>query len=87
MILRETITSDSTQYLKGKGKTELTILAAVEGAYEENSGWNEHVLKRDTVRALLLGHESKIKGLDQKVLTKHTPRSNLAPLTKRRVLV
>ncbi len=88
MILRELITSDFTEYLEGEREDRVyRIMAAVEGAYEENSGWNEHALKKNTVWALLLGYEIKIKGLDEKVLMNtHTAVESLAPLMKRRIL-
>jgi len=88
MILRELITSDFTEYLEGEREDRVyRIMAAVEGAYEENSGWNEHALKKNTVWALLLGYEIKIKGLDEKVLMNtYTAIESLAPLMKRRIL-
>lgn len=88
MILRELITSDFTEYLEGEREDRVyRIMAAVEGAYEENSGWNEHALKKNTVWALLLGYEIKIKGFDEKVLMNtHTAVESLAPLMKRRIL-
>ncbi|MFZ5906921.1 MAG: sensor histidine kinase [Nitrospirota bacterium] len=88
LILRELIISDFEEYLEGEREDRVyRITAAVEGAYEENAGWNEHALKKNTVWALLLGYEIKIRDPEDKVLM-DTPTAveSLAPLMKRRIL-
>jgi len=88
LFLREMIISDFEEYLEGEAEDRVyRILAAIEGSYEQHSGWNKGALQENSVWALLLGYEIKIMDVDNRELinTKNAVDA-LPPLMKRRIV-
>ncbi|OGW40289.1 MAG: hypothetical protein A2Y97_09230 [Nitrospirae bacterium RBG_13_39_12] len=88
LILRELIIKDFEEYLEGKSEDRIyRIIAAVEGSYEQYSGWNESALKEITVWALLIGYETKILDVNSNELMNTTKAvETLYPLMKKRIM-
>lgn len=62
-------------------------MAAIEGSYEQYSGWNENAIKEITIWALLIGYETKIFDINNNELM-NTDKAvrTLYPLMKRRIM-
>jgi two-component system sensor histidine kinase BaeS len=82
LILRELIINDFEEYIEGKVEDRIyRIIAAVEGSYEQYSGWNENALKEITIWALLIGYETKISEMNTNKAVE-----TLYPLMKKRIM-
>ncbi|MEW6587508.1 MAG: HAMP domain-containing sensor histidine kinase, partial [Nitrospirota bacterium] len=88
LILRELIIRDFEEYLDGEREDRIyRIMAAVEGSYEKNSGWNGIALAENTVWALLLGYEIRIlDGNGNELMNSQEAVESLSPLMKRRIV-
>lgn len=88
LILRELIIKDFEEYLEGEAEDRIyRLMAATEGSYEKNSGWNEDALKEKAIWALLLGYEIKIMDTDNhELMNTGKAVSSLPPLMKRRII-
>ncbi len=87
-FLREVIIKDFQEYLEGEREDRIyRVMAAIEGSYEKNSGWNPDALKENAVWALLLGYEVKILDTDNNELM-NTGKAvgYLSPMLKRRIM-
>jgi two-component system, OmpR family, sensor histidine kinase BaeS len=86
-MLRELMINDFRKYLEGEMEDRIYwVIAALESTYEQNSGWKEGPIREDTIWALMLGLEIRIKDADDNLLM-DTPRAvnSLSPLIKRRL--
>jgi len=62
------------------------VIADLESIYDQHSGWKEDALLDDTIWALMLGLEIRIKDADGKLLMEtQTAVNSLSPLVKRRL--
>ena len=62
LVLRELIIKDFREYLEGEMEDRVYwVTADLEGTYEKYSGWKQDVIVEDTVWALLLGLETRIR--------------------------
>jgi two-component system sensor histidine kinase BaeS len=88
LILRELIVKDFEEYLEGKTEDRIyRIIAAVEGSYEQYSGWNTNALKEITIWALLIGYETKISDInDNELMNTNKAVETLYPLMKKRIM-
>lgn len=88
LILRELIIKDFEEYLEGKAEDRIyRIIAAVEGSYEQYSGWNENALKEIAVWALLIGYETKIFDINNnELMNTSKAMETLYPLMKKRIM-
>jgi len=88
LSLRELIISDFEEYLEGKAEDQIyRLLAATEGSYEKNGGWNEDALKENAVWALLLGYKIKITDVrDNELVNTKKAIESLPPLMKKRII-
>ncbi|MEW6571139.1 MAG: ATP-binding protein [Nitrospirota bacterium] len=87
-LLRELMVKDFSEYLEGEKEDRIyKILAAIEGSYEEYSGWDETELRDNAIWALLLGYEIKIVDEHEKEIINNVEAvDSLSPLMKRRIL-
>ena len=87
-FLRELMIRDFREYLEGEMLDSVHwITADLEGTYEKYSGWKEDILAEDTIWALMLGLEIRIKDTKGKVVMDTEKAVNtLSPLMRRRVL-
>ena len=87
-ILRELMKRDFSYYLEGEMEDRVyRVIANIEGAYEKYSEWREDVLTEDTVWALMMGLEIKIKDMDGKAIIDTEEAINkLSPLMQRRIM-
>lgn len=87
-FLREWMLRDFREYLEGEMLDRIHwITADLEGTYEKYSGWKEYILAEDTIWALMLGLEIRIKDTKGKVVMDTEKAINaLSPLMRRRVL-
>jgi signal transduction histidine kinase len=88
LFLREMIISDFEEYLEGKAEDQIyRLLAATEGSYEKNGGWNEDALEENAVWALLLGYKIKITDVrDNELIDTKKAIESLPPLMKKRII-
>jgi two-component system, OmpR family, sensor histidine kinase BaeS len=88
LFLREMIISDFEEYLEGKAEDQIyRLLAAIEGSYEKNAGWNEDALKEKAVWALLFGYRIKITDVrDNELINTKKAVESLPPLMKKRII-
>jgi two-component system sensor histidine kinase BaeS len=88
LILRELIIKDFEDYLDGKSEDRIyRIIAAVEGSYEQYSGWDENALKEIVIWALLIGYETKIFDVnDNELMNTNKAVKTLYPLMKKRIM-
>ncbi|OHE55062.1 MAG: hypothetical protein A2Z47_02380 [Thermodesulfovibrio sp. RBG_19FT_COMBO_42_12] len=88
LILRELIIKDFEEYLEGKAEDRIyRIIAAVEGSYEQYSGWNENALKEIAIWALLVGYETKIFDINSnELMNTNKAVETLYPLMKKRIM-
>lgn len=88
LLLREMIIKDFREYLEGETEDKIyRVLAATEGTYEKNSGWNEEALKENAICALLLGYEVKTFDTDDRELMNTRKAVDaLSPLMKSRII-
>ncbi len=88
LILRELMIKDFREYLEGEMEDRVYwITADIEGTYEKYSKWREDVLVEDSIWALMLGLEIRLKDMDSTVVM-DTDRAidKLSPLMKRRIM-
>jgi two-component system sensor histidine kinase BaeS len=87
-ILRELMIRDFRYYLEGEMEDRVyRVIANIEGAYEKYSGWKEDVLTEDTIWALMMGLEIKIKDLDGKtIIDTEVAINKLSPSMQRRIM-
>jgi len=88
LFLREMIISDFEEYLEGKAEDQIyRLLAAIEGSYEKNGGWNRNALNETAVWALLLGYKIKITDVrDNELIDTQKALESLPPLMKKRIV-
>ncbi len=88
LFLRELMIKDFREYLEGEMEDRVYwVMADLEGTYEKYSGWIEDVISEDTIWALMLGLEIKIKDTEGNVvMDTEKAISTLSPLVKRRVM-
>ncbi len=87
LFLRELMIKDFREYLEGELEDRAYwVMADLEGTYERYSGWKEDVIGEDTIWALMLGLEIKIRDTNGIVVMDTEKAINrLSPLMKRRV--
>ena len=88
LFLRELMIKDFRGYLEGELEDRVYwVMADLEGTYEKYSGWKEDVIGEDTIWALMLGLEIKIKDTGGNVvMDTEKAVSALSPLVKRRIM-
>ena len=88
LVLRELMIKDFREYLEGELEDRVYwVMADLEGTYEKYSGWKEDVIGEDTIWALMLGLEIKIKDTGGNVvMDTEKAVSALSPLVKRRIM-
>lgn len=86
-VLREFMVHDFRKYLEGEMEDRIYwVIADLERTYEQYSSWKEDVIMEDTVWALMLGLEIKIRDKNNKVVMDSDKALNsLSPLVKRRL--
>lgn len=86
-VLREFMIHDFSKYLEGEMEDRIYwVIADLERTYEKYSGWKEDVIMEDTIWALMLGLEVRIKDVNDKVIMDSGKALNsLSPLVKRRL--
>jgi two-component system sensor histidine kinase BaeS len=68
-ILREFMLDDFRKYLEGEMEDRIYwVIADIERTYEKYSGWKEDVIMEDTIWALMLGLEIRIRDGNDKVI-------------------
>ncbi len=87
LVLREFMINDFRKYLEGEMEDRIYwVIADLEKTYEEYSGWKEDVIMEDTIWALMLGLEIRIRdGDDKVVMDSEKALNSLSPLVKRRL--
>ncbi|MBI4765196.1 MAG: HAMP domain-containing protein, partial [Deltaproteobacteria bacterium] len=87
-FLRELMIRDFKEYLEGEMLDRVHwIMADLEGTYEKYDGWQEEVIAEDTIWALMLGLEIRIKDSNGRVvMEKEQAVNRLSPLMKKRIL-
>lgn len=87
-FLRELMIRDFNEYLEGEMLDRVHwVTADLEGTFEKYAGWKEEVIVEDTIWALMLGLEIRIRNADGQVVMETEQAVNkLSPLMKRRVL-
>lgn len=88
LFLRELMIKDFREYLEGEMEDRVYwVMADLEGTYEKHSGWIEDVISEDTIWALMLGLEIRIRDMDGMVVMDTEKAINtLSPQMKRRVM-
>ena len=86
-LLRELMIHDFRKYLEGEMEDRIYwVIASLESTYDQNSGWKEDAMLEDTIWALMLGLEIRIKDADGNLLMETEKAVNsLSPLVKRRL--
>ena len=86
-MLREFMIHDFRKYLEGEREDRIYwVIASLESAYEQNSGWKEDAIREDTIWALMLGIEIRITDADDRLLMDTAKAVNsLSPLVKKRL--
>jgi two-component system sensor histidine kinase BaeS len=87
-FLRELMIRDFKEYLEGEMLDRVHwVTADLEGTYEKYAGWRGEIIAEDTIWALMLGFEIRIRNADGQVVMETEQAVNkLSPLMKRRVL-
>jgi two-component system sensor histidine kinase BaeS len=87
LLLRELMIKDFREYLEGEIEDRVYwVMANLEGTYEKHSGWNKEVISENTIWALMMGLEIKIKDTNGVVvMDTENAFANLSPLIKRRI--
>ncbi len=87
-ILRELIVNDFQEYLEGEKEDKVyQVMAAVEGSFEKNAGWNRRDLTESVIWALLFDFEIRILDpANQEIMNTDIAVKSLSPLLKRRIL-
>jgi two-component system sensor histidine kinase BaeS len=85
---RQMMLGDFEAYLDGERLDRVYLITAnLEGGYEQWSGWNEMQLKREIIRALMMGMVTRVRDSSGKELIDTAEAvEGLTPLMKRRVL-
>jgi two-component system sensor histidine kinase BaeS len=88
LYLRQMMLSDFEQYLEGEMLDRVyQVTASLEGSYEQWDGWNERQVRREVVRALMMGMVTRVLDSSGKELIDAADAvEGLTPLMKRRVL-
>ncbi len=88
LFLRELMIKDFREYLEGEIEDRVYwVMADLEGTYERYSGWKEDTIIEDTIWALMLGLEIRIKDVNGRtVMDTGKAIASLSPLMKRRVM-
>jgi two-component system sensor histidine kinase BaeS len=86
-VLREFMIHDFRKYLEGEMEDRIYwVIADIERTYEKYTGWKEDVIMEDTIWALMLGLEVRIKDANDKVIMDSEKALNsLSPSVKRRL--
>jgi two-component system sensor histidine kinase BaeS len=86
-ILRELMIHDFGKYLEGEMEDRIYwVIADLERTYEEYSGWKEDVIIEDTIWALMLGLEIRIRdGNDKVIMDSEKALNSLTPSVKRKL--
>ena len=87
-FLRELMIRDFNEYLGGEMLDRVHwVTADLEGTFEKYAGWKEEIIAEDTIWALMLGLEIRIRNADgQVVMETEQAVKKLSSLMKRRVL-
>lgn len=87
LFLRELMIKDFREYLEGEMEDRVYwVMADLEGTYERYSGWKEDVIGEDTIWALMLGLEIKVRDTNGIVVMDTEKAINrLSPLMKKRL--
>lgn len=88
LFLREMIIEDFEEYLEGKTEDRIyRIMAAIEGSYEQHSGWNTESLREKAVWAVLLGYKIRIFDSGNKeMINTQSAVESMSPMMKRRIM-
>lgn len=88
LLLRELMIKDFREYLEGNIEDRVYwVMADLEGTYEKYSEWKEDVIVEDTIWALMLGLDVKIKDINGVVIMDTEKAINsISPLTKKRIM-
>ncbi len=86
-VLREFMIHDFRKYLEGEMEDRIYwVIADLERTYEKYTDWKEDVIMEDTIWALMLGLEVRIKDANDKVIMDSEKALNsLSPSVKRRL--
>lgn len=86
-VLREFMIHDFRKYLEGEMEDRVYwVIADTESTYDKYSGWNKDAVMEDTIWALMLGLEIKIKDMNGKVqMDSQKALDSLSPLVRRRM--
>jgi len=86
-VLRELMIHDFGKYLEGEMEDRIYwVIADLERTYEKYSGWKEDIITEDTVWALMLGLEIRIRdGNDKIVMDSEKALNSLTPSVKRKL--
>ncbi|MCL5024334.1 MAG: ATP-binding protein [Nitrospirae bacterium] len=87
-LLRELMVKDFREYLEGEREDRVYwVTAALESAYETASGWERQRVIDDTVWALMLGFETRLRDAGGAVVVDtESALETLSPLVKKRVI-
>ena len=86
--LRHMMLSDFEQYMEGEMLDRVYLVtAALEGGYERRSGWNEDQVRKELIRALMMGMVTSVfDNSGRKLIDTAEAVEGLTPFMKRRVL-
>jgi two-component system sensor histidine kinase BaeS len=86
-VLREFMIRDFRKYLEGEMEDRVYwVIADLESTYDKYSGWKEDAIMEDSIWALMLGLEIRIKDANGDVLMDSEKALNsLSPLVRRRL--
>ena len=86
--MRQMMLGDFEAYLDGERLDRAyLIMASLEGGYEQWSGWNEMHLRREVIRALMMGMVTRVlDNAGEELIDTAKAVNELTPLMKRRVL-
>lgn len=87
-LLRELMIKDFRELLEGEMEDRVyRVMADIEGAYEKNSRWNGDLIIRDTVLALMLGFEIKIRDTGNNIIMDTEEALNtVTPLMRQKIM-
>ncbi len=88
LLLRELMVRDFIGYLEGEREDRVYwVAASLESSYEEQGGWNQNDLVKNSVWALMLGFQMKLYDRQgDLVIDTDTAVQSLSPLVKKRIL-
>jgi two-component system sensor histidine kinase BaeS len=86
-VLREFMINDFRKYLEGEMEDRVYwVIADTESTYDKYSGWNKEAITEDSIWALMLGLEVRIKDMSGVVrVDSQQALDSLSPLVRRRM--